>query len=557
MKTNQHNHLKEILHSFKSEYLSILSFSAVINILMLVPSWYMLEIYDRVLSSRDDNTLLGLSLIAVFLYLVYALLERSRGLVLVNISEGIDAEISPKLHQRILTPGANANQGDIASINDLNTVKQFLTGQPILSFLDTPWVVIYLAVITIIHPYLGLLALFSAVFLFILAILNQRLTQAGLSKAQSAGIQERTLINNAINSSESTVVMGMRPVIKRALKSIRNDYLANLIIASNRGVHLSAITKFFRVLIQSAILGFGAYLAIRNEISAGMIIAASIMLGRTLAPIEGVINSWKQLSEFKKSFSNLDNALNMMHDHQHSVSLGRPEGTYDLINLSLKLRETGAPSLQDINLKIRSGEVIAIIGPSGAGKTSLLKILAGIYTPSSGHILLDGLDLRQRDKDELGQHIGYLSQSTDLLAGKVSENIARFGHIDSEKVINAAKKVGAHEMILNLPMGYESILNDGGHGISEGQRRRIALARAFYDDPQIYLLDEPGNSLDDLAVAGLASAIKNLGMAKACCIFTTHQINLASLADKVMLIIDGQIRLYGPTKEVLAKIVTK
>jgi len=558
MKTKQQDSkLREILSSFKSEYLSIFTFSAVINILMLLPSWYMLEVYDRVLTSRDDNTLLGLSLIAIFLYLVYALLERSRGLVLVAVSEGIDAKISPKLHQRILTPGSNASNGETVSINDLNTVKQFLTGQPILSFLDTPWVVIYLATITVIHPGMGLFAFLSALFLFLLAILNQRLTEGGLSKAQKISIDERRLITNAASSSDSTVVMGMRPVLQRALKAIRHDYLDNLVVASNRGVNLSAVTKFFRVLIQSAILGFGAYLAIRNEISAGMIIAGSILLGRTLAPIEGVINSWKQLSEFKKSYANLDKALELVPDHQHTVALGRPEGSYDLVDVSLRLREAGAPALQEINLKIGSGEVVAIIGPSGAGKTSLLKVLAGVYTPSTGNVLLDGSDLLHRDKDELGNYIGYLSQSTDLLAGKVSENIARFGQIDSEKVIDAAKRVGAHDMILSLPMGYETVLGDGGAGVSEGQRRRIALARAFYGDPQVYLLDEPGNSLDDAAVANLANAIKGMGVARAGCIFTTHQINLAQLADKIILIIDGKVRLYGPAKEVLAKIVNK
>jgi ATP-binding cassette subfamily C exporter for protease/lipase len=288
-----------------------------------------------------------------------------------------------------------------------------------------------------------------------------------------------------------------------------------------------------------------------------MIIAGSILLGRTLAPIEGVINSWKQLSEFKKSYANLDKALELVPDHQHTVALGRPEGSYDLVDVSLRLREAGAPALQEINLKIGSGEVVAIIGPSGAGKTSLLKVLAGVYTPSTGNVLLDGSDLLHRDKDELGNYIGYLSQSTDLLAGKVSENIARFGQIDSEKVIDAAKRVGAHDMILSLPMGYETVLGDGGAGVSEGQRRRIALARAFYGDPQVYLLDEPGNSLDDAAVANLANAIKGMGVARAGCIFTTHQINLAQLADKIILIIDGKVRLYGPAKEVLAKIVNK
>ena len=393
--------------------------------------------------------------------------------------------------------------------------------------------------------------------LFVLAIINQYLTEEYLSKAQKNNIDERRLIINVVNSSDSILVMGMRPALKNVLAVIRQDYLTNLIIASSRGVNLSAVTKFFRVLIQSAVLGYGAYLAIRNEISAGMIIAGSILLGRALAPIEGVINSWKQLSEFKKSYANLEATLSNAIEHQHTVKLGRPDGSYELSNVSLQLREGGSPTLQEINLKIGAGEVIAVIGPSGAGKTSLLKLLAGIYAPSKGHVLLDGLDLTSRDMDGLGQHIGYLSQSTDLLAGKVSDNIARFQQFESAQVIQAAKMVGAHEMIMALPMGYEAMLGWGGGGVSEGQGISISLARAFFGTPQIYLFDEPSNSLDDASVSNLTNAIQDMQKLHATFIFTTHQIHLAQLADKIILMMDGRVKLFSSTKEVLTKLVTK
>ena len=557
LKSKHDSKLTTLIYSYKKEYISIFVFSAVINILMLVPSWYMLEVYDRVLTSRDDNTLLGLSLIVIFLYTIYALLERARGLVLVSVSEGIDEKVAPKLHQVILTAGSQQKTTDVASIADLNTIKQFLTGQPILSFLDTPWTIIYLLVISMMHAGMGLFAFISTIILFLLAIINQRLTEEKLSTAQRVSLEERKLVNNAAASSDSTMVMGMRPSLQQALKKIRNEYLKNLIVASVRGVNLSSLTKFFRALIQSAILGYGAYLAIRNEISPGMIIAGSVLLGRILAPIEGVINSWKQLSEFKRAYTSLDHVISNLEEQQHTVKLEKPKGFYELINVTLKLRKDGLPTLEGLNLKIEPNQVVAIIGPSGAGKTSLLKTIAGIYKPSEGKVTLDGTDLLHRNQDHMGQHIGFLGQSTDLLAGKVSENIARFGVIDSEKIIDAAKKTGAHDMILHLPKGYETELGDLGVGVSEGQRRRIALTRAFYGAPQIYLLDEPGSSLDEPSINSLADAINTIKKQNLSCIFTTHQINLAQLADKVILIVDGKIRLYGPTKEVMSKILVK
>jgi ATP-binding cassette subfamily C exporter for protease/lipase len=553
----QEGPLKDIIHRFRREYSSIFAFSAVINILMLIPSWYMLEVYDRVLTSRDDNTLLGLSLIALFLYAIYALLERYRGLMLITVSEGLDHQILPKIHAKLLSP-QHRNQSNLGGlINDLNLVKQFLTGQPILSFLDTPWVVIYLVTIFMIHPAMGLLALLSAIFLFLLAILNQRVTEPLLSESQKNSLEERRLINNLLSASESVVVLGMRKKIYETLSVMRQKYLTSLVGASLKGVDFSALTKFFRILIQSAILGYGAYLAIDNQISAGMIIAGSILLGRTLAPIEGVINSWKQLSEFKKSYAQLNESLSSLTDESHTVNLGRPNGAYQIKNVSLSLRPVGKPTLENITLEIAAGETVAIIGPSGAGKTSLLKIIAGVIDPNEGQVLIDGSDLKHRNKDELGSYIGYLSQSTDLMAGKISENIARFSEIDSDQVIAAAKIAGAHEMILSLPNGYETELGDMGAGVSEGQRRKIALARAFYGKPQVLLLDEPGNSLDDASINQLGLAIQQNKQNKVTCIFTTHQPNLAQLADKILLIIDGQLRLYGNAKDVISQLTTK
>lgn len=542
------------LRTFRKYFFTLLAFSAVSNILMLAPSWYMLQVYDRVLTSYDDNTLLGLSLIVVFLYLVYALLERFRGLILVGVSEALDQSIAPQLHRAVLSPSLKERQKELNGLSDLNTVKQFLTGQPILSFLDAPWVLIYLGTIFLLHPSLGFVATASAVLLFVLAVINQRLTEGKLSEAQKANLAERRLVSNVLGAADSIQTMGMRTALTGRLAQVRSGYLDSLLVASLRGVNLSSISKFFRTLIQSIALGYGAYLAIHNEVTAGMIIAGSILLGRALAPIEGIIQSWKQLSEFRKSYANLDEILKATPQRDHSVILGRPKGKLQLIDVTLRLREHGKPTLDKVNLEIKKGECLAVIGPSGAGKTSLLKTLCGIYKPQQGQTLIDGSDLAFRDLDALGEHIGYLAQTTELLAGKASENIARFSEVDSPAVLKAAQLSGAHEMLTALPEGYETVLGDAGHGLSEGQKRKVGLARALYRDPAIVFMDEPGTGLDDASLASVVNVIKTLKEQGVTVVFTTHQPSLAQLADKVAVLVDGQIRLLGPSAEVLARL---
>lgn len=542
------------LRRFRGQYFSLFGFSAFINILMLSPSWYMLQVYDRVLTSHDDNTLLGLSLIIIFLYLVYALLERFRGLVLVGISEEFDADLAPQLHSAILRPSIKDRQKELSGLGDLNTVKQFLTGHPILSFLDAPWIIVYLGTITLLHSSLGLVAFVSATLLFILAIINQRLTDGKLAEAQKATSSERRLVSNLLGASDSIQTMGMRASFASRLAQVRSGYLDNLLVASIRGVNLSSISKFFRTLIQSVALGYGAYLAIHGEMSAGMIIAGSILLGRVLAPIEGVINSWKQLSEFKKSYANLHEILRSSPNVEYSVELGRPAGKLQLVDVSLRLREQGKPTLDKVNLTVEAGETLAVIGPSGAGKTSLLKLLCGAYKPLHGQALIDGSDLAFRDLDALGFHMGYLAQNTELLAGKASENIARFSEVDSQAVIKAAQLSGAHEMLTALPEGYETVLGDAGHGLSEGQKRKLGLARALYRDPAIVFLDEPGTGLDDASLLSVVKVIQVLKEQKITLVFTTHQQSLARLADKIAVVVEGQIRVLGPSLEVLEKL---
>jgi ATP-binding cassette subfamily C exporter for protease/lipase len=541
-----------LIESLKWNYGSLFSFSVVINFLMLTPAWYMLQVYDRVLTSYDDNTLFGLSLIVVFLYIIYALMERYRGYLLVGVAEKFEEKITPHLYFSIL--GADRQfsfNNKKNNIDNLNTVKQFLTGQAILSILDVPWIPIYLIGIGLLNPSLGLVALVSVILLFGIATLSQQAINPKIQEAAKSQSKERRLIANISASTESIQILGMRNAFTKRLNSIRKDYLANLIAASIQGVNYSAVSKFLKIFIQSLVLGYGAYLAIYHEMTAGMIIASTILLGRALAPIDGVINAWRQLADFRGAYSSLKEVLNLQINKSNSVDLGRPQGKIELIGVTLCLRPEGNSTLDQINLTIEAGEVVAIIGPSGAGKTSLLKVLCGIYQPTKGRVLIDGADLAFRDLDSLGKHTGYLSQTTELLFGKVSENISRFEDVDGVAVLKAAKMSGAHEAIISLPEGYETVLGDYGHGLSEGQKRKIGLSRAVYNDPAMVFLDEPTSGLDDKSTLLIFELVRTLKAQGITLVFTTHQPSFARFADKIVLLVDGQIQMNGNSDDIL------
>ncbi len=544
-------HLSGVLKEFKWQYGSVFGFSAVANFLLLAPSWYMLQVYDRVLTSYDENTLLGLSLIVAFLYVIYALLEKYRGFVLINIAEKLDESVVPKIYGLLLNQSSLSTVPSKNTLNDLNVIKQFLTGQSIISFLDVPWVPIYLITIAALHPELGLAALGSVLLLLILAVINQAATGDRVHKAEEARLQEHKLVTNTINNIDSIRAMGMGPAFKRDLGGIRKKYLTNLLDASIRGSGLSSLAKFFRIAIQSFLLGYGAYLAINQELTAGMMIAASILLGRALAPIEGVTNAWRQLAEFKKAYRNLNATLSSSYQSNYSIEFERPKGKIELVNVSLMLRSAGKPTLEGFNLAINPGESLAIIGPSGAGKSSLLKILCGVYQPSSGRVLIDGSDIAFRNMESLGKYIGYLSQTIELFPGTIAQNIARFGELESKAVLQAAENCGAHDTILSLPEGYETVLGDFGSGLSEGQKRKVGLARAIYKNPSLVFLDEPGTGLDDKSMAGVFNLLSLLKGENVTLVYTTHQPTLAQLADRILLLIDGQIKMHGPSAQII------
>lgn len=550
-KFNKNDWLVNIIKSYKGAYISIFIFSAIINILILAPAWYMLQVYDRVLTSFDENTLLGLSLIVLFLFLIYGILDRYRRLILVSSTEGLDEKILEKIKSKFVHGDYKTTKKLKNSFYDLNQIKQFLTGQAILSFIDAPWFFIYILVIFLIHFHLGLIALVSAIILFILAIINQKMSGSKFDNASKSMTDENRFIDNIVNSAESSHVMGMNKDLFERLVNSREDSLNNMYHANKDSAWINSLTRFFRILVQSLILGYAAYLAINEQISFGMIIAASILLGRTLAPLEGVINNWKQYLSFKKSFFRLNETYKNSPDNYQNIDLGKPEGIIETKNIHYNIGKDNFDTIKKIDLKIIPGESLVIVGPSGAGKTTLLKTLCGIYKPHKGEITLDGGHLEKRDKSKIGEYFGYLSQSNILLEGKISENICRFGEIDDKEVIEASKKANIHNFIVNLQNGYETELGNFGSGLSDGESRRIAIARAIYRNPKILFLDEPNLSLDNESLVSLIGLINNFKQNNKTLVYTTHVPDLASLADKALLLIKGEIKAYGNTKEII------
>jgi PrtD family type I secretion system ABC transporter len=546
--------LYETLKEFKDAYKTVFIFSAVINILILAPAWYMLQVYDRVLTSYDDNTLFGLSIIVIFLFIIYGLLERYRRLILVSSTEGLDEKILDEVKKKFIKGDQNTTRKLQNTFRNLNVIKQFITGQPALSFIDVPWFFIYILVLFLIHFQLGFIALIATAVLCFLAILNQKLTGEKFMKASKSVGKENLFIGNIIHSADSAFVMGMNENLFNRLLKSREVHLNEMFAANKESVWINSTTKFFRILVQSGILGYGAYLAINEQITFGMIIAASILLGRTLAPIEGVINNWKTFLEFKKSFFSLNETYQNIKNDETSIDLGEPEGLIEANKAFVSLIKDQEPILKNINLIIKPTESVVILGPSGAGKTTLLKTLCGIFRPIQGQVTLDGTHLTNRDWSHVGKHFGYLSQTTSLLKGKISENIARFGDIDNDAVIEAAKKVNIHDYIIKLPKGYETELGENGSGLSDGQARRIAIARALYKNPKIIFLDEPSLALDHHSIASLVELIKELREKKKTLVFTSHNPMLAQLAEKAILIVNGEIKVFGNAKEILPKL---
>ncbi|MFI0488240.1 MAG: type I secretion system permease/ATPase [Yersinia sp. (in: enterobacteria)] len=547
------NEIADVIRTRSKIFWTVGIFTAFINLLMLVPSIYMLQVYDRVLPSRNEITLLMLTLIMLGMFGIMALLEYVRSMVVIRIGSQLDMRLNTRVYTAVYEANLKNGSSDAGQmLSDLTTLRQFLTSSALFAFFDVPWFPIYLLVIFLFNPWLGLFALVGSLLLIVLAVVNEVVTKKPLAEANKLAIMSGTLASTNLRNAEVIEALGMLPNLKHRWFVLHQQFLTSQCIASTHATRVSSITKFVRLSLQSLVLGLGGWLAIDGHITPGMMIAGSILMGRALAPIEQVINVWKNYSGTKLSYGRLVNLLDMHPQRGTGMSLPRPEGMVSVEGVTATPPGSkGDAVLHNVSFAIQPGDVLGIIGPSGSGKSTIARLLVGVWPVSEGIVRLDNADIYQWNKDELGPYIGYLPQDIELFAGTIAENIARFNDIDSEKVIEVAKLAGVHELILGFPNGYDSLLGNGGAGLSGGQKQRIGLARALYGDPSLIVLDEPNSNLDDAGEKALNQAILLLKQRNKTVVLITHRTNLLSMTNKLLLLVNGNINAFGPTQQVL------
>jgi ATP-binding cassette subfamily C exporter for protease/lipase len=543
--------LAEVLFRLRRTFYSLAAFSGVINLLMLTPAVYMLQVYDRALVSSNVTTLLMLTLLVIGLYVLMATLEVVRSTVLIRVGNRLDMMLNTRIfgaafERNLRRAGGNPAQ----ALQDLAQVRQFLTGNGLFAFFDAPWTPIYLLVIYLIHPILGFIALIGSLLLVALAYLTEISTRKPLAEANQASVVSGSFANNNLRNAEVIEAMGMLPAIRQRWFGNHLRILENQTLASDRAAYINGTTRFVRITLQSLMLGAGALLAIKGEITPGMMIAGSILSGRALAPVEQVIAAWKQLLSSRGSWGRLAALLNDFPAHKPSMPLPKPVGIVVVEGAFANAPGSGLPILRNISFNLAPGEALGVIGPSASGKSTLARLLVGVWPAQAGKVRLDGADVFQWNKEELGPWLGYLPQDVELFEGSIAENIARFGEIDSEAVILAAKQAGVHEMILRLPQGYDTVLSTDGGSLSGGQKQRIGLARALYGDPSLIVLDEPNASLDDLGEAALVQAIADLKRRQKTLVLISHRPTILNMVDKVLMLREGTVHTFGTRDEV-------
>ena len=549
--------LRSALKACRDSFAYAAFFSLFVNLLLLVPAIYMLQVYDRVLSSGSVSTLVMLTLVTAFLFLVMGGLEWVRSQILIASSNRLDALLAPRVFDSVFRQSL-VSSGKVASaqpLADLLQLRQFLTGPGLFAFFDVPWLPIYIAVMFLFHPLVGVAAIASALVLIGLAVWNELSIRGDLNEASQRSIEASNHTQRNLRNVDAIEAMGMLPRLRARWLEKQQEMLSLQTRASRRGGLVTAASKTFRVLIQTLILGLGAYLAIRHEISAGGVIAGSILLGRALAPLDQMIGTWRGFVSARESYHRLDQLLDGAPPRAPPMALPKPQGTLSVEKLVVTPLGADAPVLRGISLQAAPGEVLAVIGPSAAGKTTLVRAMLGLVEPTSGDVRLDDAKVDQWDRALLGQHIGYLPQDVELLDGTIAENIARFGEVDAERVVAAADAAGVRSMILRLPQGYATRLV--GNVVSAGQRQRIGLARALYGMPQWIVLDEPNANLDQEGEAALAATLQALKRAGRTVVVVTHRRDILSLVDRIALLVQGQLVLHGPRDEVLAQLLQR
>lgn len=523
---------------------------------MLVPTFFMIQVSGRVVPSSSTSTLIMLTLIMTVLMLTLGSLEWVRSRIMVRISNRLDALLGRDVYRASFKKALSSGGMDASaqSLNDLTSLRQFLTGNGLFAFFDAPWLPIYTAVMFLFHPWFGWMTVGSAIVLVVLAFLNQRFTGKALTEANQQSVTATLQTTKSLRNAEVIESMGMLDTLMARWTTRQRRVLALQSHASDKGGIITSISKTFRTWAQSIMLALGAYLVITHEVNPGLMMAGSLLLGRALSPIDQMIGSWKGFVSARVQYGRLNDTLEKLNAEPQRMALPDPEGHIQVENLVVAPPGAKAAVIRNISFVTPAGSIVGIVGPSAAGKSTLARALLGIWPPQHGTVRLDGADISAWDKQKLGPHLGYLPQDIELFEGTISDNVARFTKVDPEKVVLATRIAGVHEMILQLPDGYDTVIGSEGINLSGGQRQRIGLARAIYGSPRLIVLDEPNSNLDDVGERALAVALQKIKETGATVFIISHRPSILSRLDRIMVMAGGTITMYGAREQVIAEL---
>ncbi len=547
--------LSNAIAAGKSQLVAVALFSGVVNLLQLTVSLYMMQVFDRVLSTRSIDTLYYLTAIAMFALLIMAVLDGLRGQIMQRLATWIEGKAAPEAFIRAIESQLRGRPYRMEALRDLAVCRGWLGSPASLTVFDVPWVPVYLAVIFALHPTLGWIALAGAVLLFGLTLANEWATGALLRQASTAGMASQRRAESMVRNAEVIDSMGMAPAVLQRWREGLSASVPPQEKAADRAAMLLSITRFFRLTVQVAVLGVGAWLTLEQQLTSGASIAASIIMGRALAPVEQMIGGWKQLVQARQSYRRLLGFLALPRIRPPGIPLPEPTGRVAAERVTFGFPGQPVAIIKGISFALTAGESLAIIGPSAAGKTTLIRLLIGTLQPSAGTVRLDGADVFTWQREDFGRYVGYLPQDVELFDGTVMKNIGRMRDAEPEMVFEAAKLAGCHEMILRLPQGYDTEIGDGGQHLSGGQRQLIGLARAMFGNPRFVVLDEPNSNLDGDAEQALIRGLEALKARNTTVILVSHRPTLVQGVDKVLLLRDGAAEAFGPRAEVLKRLM--
>lgn len=550
--------MRDLISRFRIYFVFAAFFSLVINALLLVPPIYMLQVFDRVLTSRSEETLVYLTVGGLSALVVMALLDMVRARLLGVVGAALDRRLGPRVLDGLIAQTARlGGSAYVNGLRDVNTLRTFLGGPGLLALFDAPWLPFFLLIIFLFHPLLGAVALTGALAMVATAALNERLTRKPAEEAQMQARRAGRYIDGAVRNADVVAALGMLPAVAKRWAEVNDTALRQQIRASRIGGVFSGLTKFARQFIQLAMLGVGAWLVVDQHVTAGIMIAATILLSRALAPVETLVAGWRTLIEARLAWRRLDELLSANPPMASQIDLPAPSGRLEVDRVLFGMKGAERPILRGVSFALAPGEALGVVGPSAAGKSTLARLVVGVWKPMGGVVRLDGADVAAWPREHLGPHIGYLPQDVELFAGTVAANIARLGAPDSAEVVRAAQRAHVHDLILRLPKGYDTEVGEGGQLLSPGQRQRIGLARALYGNPRLIVLDEPNANLDIEGERALQAALRGMKEAGITALIIAHRAAILGGVDKLLVLREGTVEKFGPARELMQPMPTR